>query len=200
VNRIRDLIPYDLIVDVLEWEKNGFAFGYWFGMGQNTRRLNTYLFGTRKEFVGLSMGNPDVKVEYHVCFLDHGDVTRKSRLTEDVRRVFEIISECYVIYLMNGEAFSNLPGVHTKVWKWQQLERKSFGGRLQGARYRTSVTAIQNDTARAKELEIKMCQLQNRSVRTRVKYTVNRYRYGTSRWTLGAISSHMFPNIRGGIA
>ena len=131
VKWIRNPNSHGLMPDCPEWETNRKAMEYHYSVHRSTsKKNNTYLFKTRKGYMGMSAGVPSIHVGDRLYFLDRGEVPWALRPVYDEVEgiVFEVASECYVHGVMDGEAFDPTPSPESKTWKRHKLRKKLFGG------------------------------------------------------------------------
>lgn len=131
VKWIRNEKSYGLSPDFPEYETNRNVVEYHYAVHRSTADIyNTYLFKTRKGYLGMSAGVREIHAGDHLYFMDRGQVPWILRPLQDEVEgtVFEVASECYVHGIMDGEAFRSPPGPDSKTWKRHELRRKMFGG------------------------------------------------------------------------
>lgn len=78
----------------------------------------------------MAMGEPDLQEGDQLHFLENGEVPWALRPVQDEIEgtVFEVISDCYVHGMMEGQPFQCPPQPDGKVFKRHALRRKIFGG------------------------------------------------------------------------
>lgn len=90
---------------------------------------NTYLFTTRRGYIGLSIGRSGIMVGDRLYFLTRGEIPFALRFclhpTRDL--VFTLVSECYVDGIMDGQAIGPVD-LSSKGHRQDELRRKLFGG------------------------------------------------------------------------
>lgn len=113
-----------------DWDVNKYAQDYHYSVHWATRRNNTHLFKTKKGFMGMSIGIPGVQKGDQIYFLHRGEVpwALRSVQHQSETKVFEVVCECYIHGIMDGEAFSTPPCPGSKAYKRHELRRKLFGG------------------------------------------------------------------------
>lgn len=93
-------------------------------------RTNTYLFKTRRGYMGLSVGPSDIAIGDHVYLMHRAEVPFILRpvVTDEHEYLFEVASECYVHGIMYGEAFEPAPSLDSQLGLRHQIRHKLFGG------------------------------------------------------------------------
>ena len=92
----------------------------------------TYLFKTRRGYIGQSMGRRNIAVGDRLYFLDGGEVPWALRPTStdsrDDNNRFRIRCECYVHGIMDGQGLKPSISRESKIWKRHEIRKAVFGG------------------------------------------------------------------------
>ncbi|KAG7008147.1 hypothetical protein G7Y79_00007g022720 [Physcia stellaris] len=91
---------------------------------------NAYLFCTKRGFIGISAGPSDIQAGDQLHFIHRGNVPFALRPVQHDNQdsVYELVNECYVHGIMDGEAFREPPLPHSRSFRQHELRRQLFGG------------------------------------------------------------------------
>ena len=113
-----------------DWDQNRFVVAYHTALSSATVTKNAYLFRTKRGFIGMSTRTSDLQAGDHLHFIHRGNVPFALRPVRHDNResVFELVSQCYVHGIMDGEAFTEPPLPHSRSFRENELRLQLYGG------------------------------------------------------------------------